>query len=194
MTNFINRDFFIFFFGTQKNKVAASRFSPNQLQINMSRIMLSHQHSLKFGNMWRKVSWNHKYGKYRTDLNRKMKRRRINIQKKLRKSLTSINSNPMDKTHKRGWLRIMMAFPHHPMIWAKTNSSNSVSYKANTQSGRLHFPTACSRKQYKILKKKKQIRKVKRLWKKISYIKILKPVCGIFRYVDSAIGTIGSFR
>ena len=30
---------------------------PNQLQINMSRIILSHQHSLKFGNMWRKVYW-----------------------------------------------------------------------------------------------------------------------------------------
>lgn len=31
--------------------------SPNQLQIKMSRIMLSHQHSLKFGNMWRNVNW-----------------------------------------------------------------------------------------------------------------------------------------
>lgn len=33
-----------------------SKCSPNQLQINISRIMLSHQHSLKLGNMWRKVS------------------------------------------------------------------------------------------------------------------------------------------
>jgi len=157
--------------------------------------MLSHQHSLKFGNMWRKVSWKHKFNedrKYWTTLNWKMKICWTNIQKKPRKALTSINSNPMDKTHKRGWLRIMMAFPHHPMIWAKTNSSNSVSYKANTPSERLHFPAACPRKQYKILKK--QLQKVKGLWKKISYIKILKPVCGIFRYVDSAIGTIGSFR
>lgn len=68
---------------------------PNQLQTKMSRIILSHQHSLKFGNIWRKVS--------------------------------SISSNPIDSTHRRGWLRIIIALPHHPNIWATTNSSKRVS-------------------------------------------------------------------
>ena len=30
---------------------------PNQLQSSTSKITLSHQHSLKLGNMWRNVSW-----------------------------------------------------------------------------------------------------------------------------------------
>lgn len=48
------------------------------------------------------------------------------------KKLTSISSNPIDSTHKRGWLRIIIALPHHPKIWARTNSSNNVSWKAQS--------------------------------------------------------------
>jgi hypothetical protein len=40
---------------------------------------------------------------------------------------TSINSKPMESTHRSGKLRTMMAFPHHPRVCAITNSSNSVS-------------------------------------------------------------------
>lgn len=53
------------------------------------------------------------------------------VETRLRTSwnLTSINSNPIDNTHKRGWLRIIIAFPHHPNKWARTNSSKNVSWK-----------------------------------------------------------------
>lgn len=40
----------------QRTKNTGPGFLPNQLQIKISKIMLSHQHSLKFGNMWRNVS------------------------------------------------------------------------------------------------------------------------------------------
>jgi hypothetical protein len=40
---------------------------------------------------------------------------------------TSINSKPMESTHRSGKLRTIMAFPHHPRVCAITNSSNSVS-------------------------------------------------------------------
>jgi hypothetical protein len=40
----------------KKTEAAAQEFSPNQLHIKISRMILSHQHSLKFGSMWRKVN------------------------------------------------------------------------------------------------------------------------------------------
>jgi hypothetical protein len=41
--------------------------------------------------------------------------------------VSSISSKPIDNTHKSGWFLIIIAFPHHPRIWAITNSSKRIS-------------------------------------------------------------------
>ena len=99
----------------------------------MSRMILSHQHSLKFGSIWRKVSWKNSKSQNREKPN--LTWTFLAPNKSLRKMLlciritTSINSKPTDKTQSKGWFRIIIALPHHPRMCARKNSSNIVSYK-----------------------------------------------------------------
>lgn len=109
-------------------------------------------------------------------------------------TLTSINSNPIDNTHKRGWLRIIIALPHHPKIWAGTNSSKSVSWKTqnNFKSKDEKKRLVWYSKLQNLFSKEKKI--WKRLWKKKSYINIYKPASWIISHINSTITTIWSLR